>query len=153
MRQGSRDVLNENIQGMRKSIAWLKRSYGKCQDIGIRDSYTDDEFDAFENLVSRYARTIDVIVNKVLRSIDAVELEDGGTIIDVVNRAEKRGLVDAAEDVRELKELRNEIVHEYETDDLRSLFREALQATPKLFALADKIERYCERFGKDNSAD
>jgi hypothetical protein len=48
------NVLAENLASMEKSITWLKRS-------------------------GRYARTIDVIVNKVFRSIDAVELEDGGT--------------------------------------------------------------------------
>jgi uncharacterized protein YutE (UPF0331/DUF86 family) len=82
----------------------------------------------------------------VFRSIDAIELEDGGTLLDVVNRAEKRGIVDSAERVRDLKDLRNDIVHEYETDDLRSLFQQTLDATPPLFAIAEKVERYCERF-------
>ncbi len=139
-------LLRENLQGMRKSVAWLRRSYDKCSRIGVKETYTEDEFDAFENLVGRYARTVDVIVNKVFRSIDAVELEDGGTLIDVVNRAEKRGIVESAGKVRDLKDLRNDIVHEYETDDLRSLFRQTLEAVPELLALADSVERYCRRF-------
>ena len=49
-----------------------------------------------ENLTSRFSRTIDLIVNKVFRSIDYVELEDSGTLIDVVNRAEKRELIHSA---------------------------------------------------------
>ena len=110
------------------------------------EQYTKNEFDDFENLASRYARMLDVILNKVFRSIDAIELEDGGTLLDVVNRAEKRGIVDSAERVRDLKDLRNDIVHEYETDDLRSLFQQTLDATPELFAIAEKIERYCGRF-------
>jgi uncharacterized protein YutE (UPF0331/DUF86 family) len=89
---------------------------------------------------------LDVILNKVFRSIDAIELEDGGTLLDAVNRAEKRGIIDSAERVRDLKDLRNDIVHEYETDDLRSLFRQILDATPELFSIAEKIERYCDRF-------
>jgi uncharacterized protein YutE (UPF0331/DUF86 family) len=139
-------VLLENLEGMRKSVLWLKRSYAKCTRIGVKDQYTEDEFDDFENLASRYARMLDVILNKVFRSIDAIELEDGGTLLDVVNRAEKRGIVDSAERVRDLKDLRNDIVHEYETDDLRSLFRQTLDATPELFDLAEKIDQYCERF-------
>jgi len=105
-----------------------------------------DEFDAFENLASRYARMLDVILNKVFRSIDAIELEDGGTLLDVVNRAEKRGIISSAERVRDLKDLRNDSVHEYETDDLRSLFRNTLDATPELFSISEQIERYCRRF-------
>ena len=65
-----------------------------------------------ENLTSRYSRTIDLIVNKVFRSIDYVELEDSGTLIDVVNRAEKRELIHSAMRIRELKDLRNGIVPE-----------------------------------------
>ena len=113
-------VLQENLEGMRKSLAWLKRSHEKCSRIGTKQRYTEDEFDDFENVVSRYARTLAAILNKVFRSIDAVEL-DGGTLLDVVNRAEKRGIVDSAERVRDLKDLRNDIVDESETDDLRAL--------------------------------
>ena len=114
--------------------------------IGTKDSYSEDEFDDFENLVGRYARSIDVIMNKVFRSIDAVELEDGGTMIDVVNRAEKRRLVESADRLRTLKDLRNDIVHEYETDDLPALFQQTLDAVPELFLIAANIEKYCSPF-------
>jgi len=140
-------LLTLNLEGMRKSIEWLRRSHEKCIRAGIKDSYSADEFDAFENLASRFARTIDIITNKVLRSIDAMELEDGGTLIDVINRAEKRGLVDSAERIRDLKQLRNDIVHEYETDGLKDLFSQVMEGTPDLFALAERIIRYCARFG------
>ena len=90
-------VLREILEGMRKSVLWLKRSHTKCCQIGVKEHYTEDEFDDFENLASRYARMLDAILNKVFRSIDAIELEDGGTLLDVVNRAEKRGIVDSAE--------------------------------------------------------
>jgi len=66
---------------------------------------TEDEFDTFENLAGRYARMLDVILNKVFRSIDAIELEDGGTLLGVVNRAEKTGIVSSAERIRDLKDL------------------------------------------------
>jgi uncharacterized protein YutE (UPF0331/DUF86 family) len=143
-----RALLLDNLEGMRKSLAWLKRSHEKCSRIGVKQRYTEDEFDDFENMVGRYARTLDVIVNKVFRSIDAVELEDGGTLLDAVNRAEKRGIVDSAERVRGLKDLRNDIVHEYETDDLPALFLQTLEAIPELFAIAERTEKYCERFAK-----
>lgn len=141
-----RAVLLQNLEGMRKSVLWLKRSYVNCSRIGVKEQYSEDEFDAFENLASRYARMLDVILNKVFRSIDAIELEDGGTLLDVVNRAEKRGIITSAERVRDLKDLRNDIVHEYETDDLRSLFRSTLEATPELFEISERAERYCRRF-------
>lgn len=140
-------LMKANLEGMRKSVEWLRRSHVKCARIGIQKSYSVDEFDAFENLASRFARTIDIIVNKVFRSIDAMELEDGGTLIDVINRAEKRALIDSADRIKELKQLRNDIVHEYETDDLQDLFSQALEAAPELFVIAEKVEHYSTRFG------
>jgi uncharacterized protein YutE (UPF0331/DUF86 family) len=140
------DLLRGNIVRMKKSVDWLRRSYKKCLGIGIKANYTEDEFDAFENLVGRFARTIDLIVNKVFRSIDVVELEDGGTTIDAVNRSEKRGIVESAARIRELRDLRNEIVHEYQTDDLKGLFKETLECVPEVLGLAERTAQYCLRF-------
>jgi len=140
------EVLKKNLGNLSASLGWLKRSYDRCLRIGIKTEYSEAEFDDFENLTSRYARTTDLIVNKTLRSLDSAELLDSGSIIDSANRAEKRGIVDSVEQLRNLKELRNEIAHEYETDDLRSIFGAVLEAVPKLFSTADKIAAYCERF-------
>jgi len=140
------DLLRANVIRMKRSVDWLRRSYEKCSGIGVKTSYTEDEFDAFENLVGRFARTIDLIVNKVFRSIDVVELEDGGTTIDAVNRSEKRGIVESAARIRELRDLRNEIVHEYETDDLKGLFKETLECVPEVLRLAERTAQYCLRF-------
>jgi hypothetical protein len=56
-----RALLQENLKGMRKSLAWLKRSHEKCSRIGVKQRYREDEFDDFENMVSRYARTLEAI--------------------------------------------------------------------------------------------
>jgi len=44
-------------------------------------------------MTSRYARTTDVLINKTLRSLDAVEYIDGGTVIDATYNTEKRGII------------------------------------------------------------
>ncbi len=142
------EILGENLENLEKSLHWLRRSYEKCRRIGVKDFYEEEEFDDFENLTSRYARTSDLILRKVFRSIDAMELEDSGTLIDTVNRAEKRGLVDSGTRVRELKNLRNEIVHEYEIEDLKILFRQTLDAVPELFEVGDRVKRYCSKYFK-----
>jgi hypothetical protein len=124
----------------------LERSYERCRHISIKPEYTEKEFDDFENLTSRYGRTTDLIINKILRSIDAVELLESGSVIDAANRAEKRGLIDSVSQLRDLKDLRNEIAHEYETDDLSGLFDAVLKRTPLLLAIAQRIEAYCDRY-------
>ncbi len=139
-------ALRANLAAMEAGLAWLDRSYGRCSAIGVKTGYSPDEFDAFENLTSRYARATDLIVNKVLRSVDSAELLASGTVIDAANRAEKRGLVDSVSRLRELKDLRNEISYEYETDDLAGVFAAVLAATPDLFEIGRRVNGYCARF-------
>ncbi len=140
------DVLKANLEKLSSSMRWLNRSQARCLAIGIKETFTDDEFDDFENLTSRYARTTDLIVNKVLRSIDTVEFLDSGSVIDAANRAEKRGLVDSVSRLRAFKDLRNEIAHEYQTDDLRSLFEAVMNEVPELIATAERIAVYGKRY-------
>jgi hypothetical protein len=149
MSDAALDVLKMNLESLASSIEWLRRSYDICKTVGIKDTYTADEFDHFENLTSRYARTTDLLIGKVFRSIDRVELMTSGSIIDAANGAEKRGIVDSVSDLRDLKDLRNEIAHEYETEDIRTLFTQVLESTPLLFELADRTARYCGKYQSD----
>jgi hypothetical protein len=146
MSDAALDVLKRNLDSLSLSIEWLRRSYDMCKSIGIKDVYTTDEFDHFENLTSRYARTTDLLVGKVFRSIDRVELMSSGSIIDAVNGAEKRGIVDSVSDLRGLKDLRNEIAHEYETEDIAALFSLVLESASRLFEIAEKTVKYCGKY-------
>lgn len=138
-------LLAENKIAMDSAIGWLKRSQGLCQPIGIKTDYTDEEYDSFEILTSRYARAIDLIVRKVLRSIDNVEFEQTGTLIDSINRAEKRGLIDNIQTLREMTDLRNEIAHDYIKVELMNTFAATLEKTTEVIALADRINHYIKQ--------
>jgi hypothetical protein len=148
MSNTSLDVLKTNLESLSSSIRWLRRSYDICMSIGTKDNYTEDEFDHFENLTSRYARTTDFLIGKVLRSIDQVELINSGSIIDAANGAEKRGIVESVSKLRDLKDLRNEIAHEYEIEDIKTLFSLVLMAVPQLFEIVDKTMEYCTKYQK-----
>ncbi len=139
-------ILYENLESFKKSIKWLKRSYNKCLKIGIKKNYSDDEFDEFENLCSRYGRSIDIFINKVLRSIDILELENIGTNLDIVNRAEKRGLIDSVEEIIEMKALRNEIVHEYVESRLIEKFKKVLEFSEKILEYYERTEKYIRKY-------
>jgi len=137
-----RELFKEQLAHLIKQRAWLEYSLKECQTIGIKETYNIDEFGKFETLCSRYARAIDFLIRKVYRTIDMMEFEDGGTLLDVINRATKRGLVDDVEELRKLKDLRNSIVHEYIEDELIELFAEVLEATPKIIELLDRAIDY-----------
>lgn len=128
------------------SIHWLKRSYSICSKIGIKDSYTEEEFDKFETLSGRFARVSDIIMQKAFRSIDAVELESKGTFIDALNRAHKRGLFESIEKLKEIRELRNTLAHEYVLEGLADTFADILRFTPDLFDITTLIKTYCKKY-------
>lgn len=73
-----------------------------------------------------------------------MELEIPGTIIDTVNRMEKRGLIQKADEIRELKDLRNVISHEYEESHLIELMKECVGKTPLLFEILKNVKKYCK---------
>lgn len=55
----------------------------------------------------------DFLIVKIFRLIDILELEKPGSVIDRINRAEKRGIIDSAESFKDILRLRNDISHEY----------------------------------------
>ncbi len=140
------DVLRENLDTLNLSADWVKHSLEQTHSINSKDTYTTEEFDKLENLTSRYARTTDMLVNKVLRSIDTVESEDIGTIIDIMNRAEKRGIVTQAELLHTVKDLRNNIVHEYKIAEITKFFDEVRKFAPILLEIIDNVNEYCKRY-------
>lgn len=90
--------------------------YSFQQVSGLPDSLagaTEDQLERVEAFTGRFARAVDLLVNKVLRALDRMELKSEGTLLDVVNRAKKRGLVDRSMDLREMKDVRNIIAHDY----------------------------------------
>lgn len=137
--------LSENLDNLNQALNWLKRSLGVCSALDPAADLTEEQFDAFEAFTSRYARVSDMIIQKVFRAIDAVEFEEGGTVIDVINRAHKRGLIESVEEIREIRELRNEIAHEYVLEDLRSLLGDVLRFSPRLIEIADRVKVYCRK--------
>jgi uncharacterized protein YutE (UPF0331/DUF86 family) len=140
------EVLRENIKKVNLSAEWLQKSYNQAKTINNGDNYTSDEFDKLEILASRYARTTDMLVNKVLRSIDTLESEDIGTIIDIMNRAEKRGIVESADLLHTIKDLRNNIVHEYQIDEIAKFFKDIVKLSPVVLDIIKKVNEYCAKY-------
>ena len=145
MDKGSVAILKENLDAVNLSEKRLIYSFEICTKTGLKDTYSEEEFAAFEAMTSRYARTTDMLINKVLRSLDAVEYIDGGTVIDAANNSEKRGIADS-QDLRKLKDLRNSIAHEYVTENIVRFFDRVLEFTPLLKTIIEKLNVYCTRY-------
>ena len=142
------DNLLENRVLLEKQLFWLNHSFDEVQKVGLKSEYEVSEFDSYENLCSRFSRMIDFLVRKIFRSIDEVEFENQGTLIDTVNHAHKRGLFETIDSVRQIKDLRNEIAHEYIDDALQDLFEDIIRLTPYLIEMAETTLKYTQQYQK-----
>ena len=61
-------LLAETLSRLAEAERWLRRSYAQCNQIDLAASLSDAEYDAFENLTSRFARVSDMVLQKVFRS-------------------------------------------------------------------------------------
>ncbi|GAB6057128.1 hypothetical protein [Desulfonatronum parangueonense] len=139
------NMLAEAREDLVHALAWLQRSHEQCTALRQKQELLAEDYDAFEALTSRFARVSDILLQKFFRALDVVELSSGGTLLDVLLRAEKRGLVESADDFLEIRELRNEISHEYAMDDLQELFWDVLDKTPYLIEAVTVATTYADK--------
>jgi uncharacterized protein YutE (UPF0331/DUF86 family) len=74
--------------------------------------------------------------------LDRFEFYDAGTLLDVANRAEKRGLIDTVDWLRELKDMRNQIAHDYAGARLPEILVYCRDELPRLLDTCQRIQTY-----------
>ena len=109
-------------------------------DLG--EEYDLEQQESFEALTSRFARTSDILTQKVFKSIFILLQEDVKTIIDTANFLEKLEIVDNADDLLNIREIRNQIAHEYVEPDIKSLYMDVLHYIPQLKEIAINVKAY-----------
>lgn len=83
--QDYQQLLWESLETLSESLRWLKRSSSICVKIGIKEEYLEEEFDAFETFTSRFARTVDILLQKVMRSMRTIR--DRAPIVSLTRRS------------------------------------------------------------------
>ncbi len=73
-----RDLLIEQVNLLEKSSQKLNYSYQKALSFFNKSdqNFSEDELETFESLCGRFARSSDLIIQKVFRLIDMVNLEE-----------------------------------------------------------------------------
>ena len=135
-------VLKDEIEAMDNAVKVLSESYSRCQGIIKKRKFSIDESEKFEALTSRFARLSDILLQKVWRSLFIAELEEDGTPRDRMNKAEKKGLIDDANEFIELRKLRNKIAHNYTLVNIRDTYKQVLIFAPILLEATQKLREY-----------
>jgi hypothetical protein len=124
----------------------LLYSFNKCSIIGIKESYEPEELESFESFTGRFARLSDILIQKVFRLLDELDLEAQGSIRDRINRAEKKELVASGDIFVEIRMIRNEIAHEYLPEAIHDIFVKVLSLTPHLLDSVNRTMVYSKKF-------
>ncbi len=100
-----------------------------------------EDAERLEAFVSRFGRMQDTVGEKLLPRWLEYMAERPGPLIDVLNRAERLGVLDKAAGWMTARQLRNRLVHEYvdSIEDLAAALRGAQQSVPMLFDTYNRI--------------
>jgi hypothetical protein len=135
-------LLIQTAQDLLQAVKRLNKSYKKIEFLSTDLDQLDDEMlEAWESFVSRFARTSDIFMSRYLRTW--VSMREGGfrgSMRDFCDYAEKHGFMDSSDLWMEIRELRNQIAHEYANQKLSKIFGEARRLAPHVINLKEVIK-------------
>lgn len=134
--------LLENLQILEQSMEVLRYSEEKCQDISWHHKHSIENLESMEALTARFARTADILTQKACKSLFLVLKEEIKTFIDGSNFLEKIGIVKNADDLLKIKDLRNQIAHEYERENLEEIVQTVLKYIPLIRKITQNLKNY-----------
>jgi uncharacterized protein YutE (UPF0331/DUF86 family) len=108
---------------------------------------SDGQRETLVALTSRYARFTDLLFQRLFRTLDQLELIDEGSHIDRLNRMEKRGIFTSANLWQNLRQLRNDIVHEYLIEASDYVVTESLKVSQEVLETLKRLENYIQAKG------
>jgi hypothetical protein len=122
----NRELLTRNWNLLARSIETLHISVEKANKIGVKQEYSFEEMETFDSLTSKFNRTSDLYTQKILRSCWSLLHEPFMPFIDMLNKSEKIGLIKSADEMIEIRDLRNQIAHEYIPEAIQELIPEVI---------------------------
>ena len=141
------DLLQSEWELLQSAMHTLHLSILKCQSIGIKESYTFEELESFDSLTSKFNRTSDIFTQKVLRTVWMLLHEPFVPFIDLVNKCEKMLIIRSADQMIEIRDLRNQIAHEYIPDAICDLVPEVTELTSQLIENIEDCWHFMEMKG------
>jgi hypothetical protein len=138
-------VLKNNLDMLIQSGETLSMSWKKCCTIELTDQMTFEETESFDSLTSKFARSADLLTQKVLRTVLILHGERPDSFLDKIYFAEKLKIISSADRVIEIRDLRNTIAHEYVNERLIELYVYVLAKTEGLISEINHLVKYCHK--------
>ena len=134
-------LIKENLALLKKSVQKLEESFQKCQNFDYQ-KISNENLESIEAFTARFSRTADIFTQKLVKSILIVLRENPQTFLDKTYFLEKIKIINKADDLLKIRDLRNQIAHEYSTDDLDIIFQNTQIYTPLLLEIIKKATKY-----------
>ncbi len=137
----------EIVNMLNSSLDRLDYSFKKVSRFLLtKNDFNDEELEIIESMCSRFARINDILLQKAFRFMDIYEFDGYDMAVPQrISEAKKRGLIDDEMEFKYIRELRNEVAHNYATDYYTELFKEIFHNIPKLKEITKRTIEYLER--------
>jgi hypothetical protein len=145
-----RTYLTESLRELELTLAHLQYS-ARILEIPDNQNFDEEALSKIEAFTSRFARLVDLLTKRVLRSLDEYEMFESGTLLDIANRAEKRGLIKSVDWLRELRETRNAISHDYAGERFQSILSYCNEELPELVSTCQRVQIYGKKLLSENT--
>ena len=132
---------------LQRSLMSLQQSTNKTRQLLQQSEFSFEELESIDSLTSKFSRTSDIYLQKVLRSIWMLLREDTVPLIDLLNRAEKLMIIVSAEELLQMRDIRNQIAHEYLPEAVPELASEVVVLTTLLQKNIEQTERFLGQRG------
>lgn len=137
------ELLREELARLQLAADHLQHSIERCRGLLGQEAWSPEQLERLESFTSRFAHLADLLTQRVFRLIDEIELIGGGSLLDRIYRAEKRGWVEAAQLIR-IRELRNLIAREYATEKMPEIHAAVAALAPTLLAAVPRVIAYAD---------
>ena len=127
---------------LQRSLKSLQQSRDKTYQLLQQSEFSFEELESIDSLTSKFSRTSDIYLQKVLRSIWMLLREDTVPLIDLLNRAEKLMIIVSAQELLQMLDIRNQIAHEYLPEAVLELASEVVVMTTLLQKNIEQTERF-----------
>lgn len=135
-------LLQEEWNLLQASVETLLRSVNKCSSIVSKSDYSFEEQESFDSLTSKFNRTSDLFTQKVICTVWMLLHEPFVPFIDMMNVCEKTGIIFSAHQLIGIRDMRNQISHEYIPEALLELVPEVIDMTQQLIQNINDCGRF-----------
>jgi len=134
--------LKYNLDLLLKSQISLLQSVEKCKTIDLNNNLTFENQESLDSLTSKFSRVSDILTQKVVKSLVILYREDCKSFLDRANFLEKIGVLQDSNVLINIRDLRNDISHEYIEEELKEIYKRTLDYSKELINLISDINSH-----------